>query len=152
MFNRLFRFDNSSAFNFIQNKRKFMTLSLAIVAGLSFGTTSGIVPLNIAGVQTQQSASAGCASSRTTWAWWGTYTYLNKCAALETAAAMRKPNLPTVLMNTSGIPHIQALGKAVGFNRWVVGNALESCANRHGQAYLKYPYSFAGSAAEVSCR
>ena len=133
-----------------------MTISLAVLAGLSFSVTSGIVPLTIAGVQTQQSASAGCAYSRTTWSWWGTYTYLNKCAALETADAMLNQGGSAygggVNAATKLGPHVIALGGAVAFNRYVVATHLRSCANRHGQAYLRYPYSFAGLAAEVSCR
>jgi hypothetical protein len=97
-------------------------------------------------------ARAGCAYSRTTWSWWGTYTFLNRCAALETADAMLAQGGAAYSNSVKLGPHVAALGGAVAFNRFVVAQSLRSCANRYGQAYLKYPYSFAGLAAEVTCR
>jgi hypothetical protein len=118
--------------------------------------TIGIIPLTIAGVQTQRIASAGCGYSRITWSWWGTYTYLDKCAALTTSYEMLNQGGSTYVaaLNASKYlgPHVVALSGAVTFNRYVVGRSLQSCANRYGQAYLKYPYSFVGLAAEVTCR
>jgi hypothetical protein len=101
---------------------------------------------------TAEPARAGCAYSKTTWSWWGTYTYLNRCAALETADAMLAQGGAAYSNGVKLGPHVAALGGAVAFNRFVVAQSLRACANRHGQAYLKYPYSFVGLAAEVSCR
>jgi hypothetical protein len=103
-------------------------------------------------VATPKPAQAGCAYSRTTWSWWGTYTYLNRCAALETADALLNQGGAAYGNSVRFGPHVTALGGAVAFNRFVVAQSLRSCANRYGQAYLKYPYSFVGLAAEVTCR
>lgn len=111
-----------------------------------------IAAVTLPSVVTPQPASAGCAYSKTTWSWWGSYTYLNRCAALETADAMLAQGGAAYSNSVKLGPHVAALGGAVAFNRFVVAQSLRSCANRYGQAYLKYPYSFVGLAAEVTCR
>lgn len=134
-------------------KSKIVTALTDIALANSFSIAMlMIAAVALPSVVTPEPARAGCAYSRTTWSWWGTYTYLNRCAALETADAMLAQGGAAYSNSVKLGPHVAALGGAVAFNRFVVAQSLRSCANRYGQAYLKYPYSFVGLAAEVSCR
>jgi hypothetical protein len=130
---------------------------IVTIGMISLSVGTGLLPLTVAGVSNNEVASAGCGYTRDYWAWWGKYTYLNRCAAIETAASMRQTYYGlygTVLSNGTKIPfgpYVAPLAGAISFNAYVVANALDFCGKRYGQAYLKYPYAFVGTAAEVTC-
>ena len=129
---------------------------LAIVLGatVSIPTTAvftGIAPIQIGSISNQQPASAGCGYSNTQWAWWGTYTYLNKCAAYEMSDRFYREAAYAGNGAITPNPYVATWAGAQMINKSAVSWALRRCANNAGQAYLKYPYSFAGQAAEVTC-
>ncbi|MBC7471678.1 MAG: hypothetical protein H7196_00225 [candidate division SR1 bacterium] len=65
------------------------------VSALALSTTAlstGIFPVNIAGLQNSEPASA----SQTTWTWWGNYTYLNKQETYNLANLFRSKRVDLV--------------------------------------------------------
>jgi Ricin-type beta-trefoil lectin domain len=101
-----------------------------------------------------------CGVTQWTWTWWGAYVYHDKCAAEK--AALDLSNTANGVANSvpgaanaysKYIPnfYLQALRLAISFNRGVASYMMSDCANRYGQGYLKFPYTFVGTAVSVTC-
>ena len=83
------------------------------------------------------SGSYGCATFRHYQAWWGQYTYLNKCAAEQVAGVYGVFNGVAGTL-ASKVPAQYRIPVSLTnlYNRSLASN-LRSCAARNGQAYLR---------------
>jgi hypothetical protein len=136
---------NLPNFNF-KKRLASATLGLALLAGSTLATT-GIVPVKIAGVESQQSAkaedpiiasgSSGCAYFKMQQAWWGQYTYLNKCATLQLADQY---GITIALIGAANakVPGWYKLAFAAGniYNGSLRTN-LYHCAANNGQSFVR---------------
>jgi hypothetical protein len=160
MFKDLLKFDKSPILRFTKTKLS-KTALIASVGISTLSVSTGIVPLTIAGIQNQRSAIAadavigeggyGCGYFRMHQAWWGQYTYLNKCGALQLADTYG------ISMGLIGF----ANAKVPGWYKapFVVANLyngslrtqLYHCAANNGQAYMRLYSTPWGMAPSISC-
>jgi hypothetical protein len=125
------------------------------VSALALSTTAlsiGVIPVNIAGVQNSQPASA----SQTYWTWWGNYTYLNKQETYNLAAWFRNKQRDLAKVTNaaafSPAPFIAVIPGVWSVNAAATAEQLDYCANRYGQSYFRLSYNGTNWISPVACR
>jgi hypothetical protein len=120
---------------------------LTAVALATVSISTGVFPLTVAGVSNTQPANAadyvidqgwnGCGYYKTQQAWWGQYTYLNKCAALQVADRYGIAVTLTNLLVGVVPGWYKAPFAAANMTNNSVRTSLYHCAANNGQAYLR---------------
>jgi hypothetical protein len=125
------------------------------VSALALSTTAlsiGIFPVNIAGLQNSQPASA----SQTTWTWWGNYTYLNRQETYNLANWFRSKRVDLVKATNAAafgpVPLIAVIPGIWSVNVMATAEQLDYCANRYGQSYFRLSYNGTNWITPVACR
>jgi hypothetical protein len=104
---------------------------------------------------TIQNMQKGSCYSKTYFSWWGLYTFLDACAARDlagTMAAGTNQNAYGPIPDNQYTNGIKAgLSGSININKGIAAWNLQFCADRVGQAYIKYPYLGFKQVAQVTC-